>query len=284
MSDKVIPTVRTDEEFMVIRIPNKESRFKIQDSFRFANGAFIVGLKGELEISVNLKIYKVVENSMLTLLPHHIIQGHSVSDDFEGYIIIFTPAFAEDINLLRSTLPFMIQIRENPLVILNGDEIDIIHRFCEFIYQIEKNPLIDSFVEIRKGLLTSFFYTFGAVYRRLLPAEPTERLSRANLIFKNFLMLLVEHYAQERSVSFYASKLCITPKYLGTICREVSKKLATDIIANAVILDAKAKLHKGGLTVQEISNSLNFPNASFFGRYFKRYTGYSPMQYRETLK
>ena len=55
----------------------------------------------------------------------------------------------------------------------------------------------------------------------------------------------------------------------------------TDIIADAVILDAKAKLHNSELTVQEISNSLNFPNPSFFGRYFKRHTGYSPMQYRE---
>lgn len=59
--------------------------------------------------------------------------------------------------------------------------------------------------------------------------------------------------------------------------------MATDIIASAVILDAKAKLHNSDLTVQEISNSLNFPNASFFGRYFKRYTGYSPIQYREIV-
>lgn len=284
MSDNVIPTVGADKEFMVVRLPNNVREFEIRDSFHFANGAFIVCLRGELEISINLRSYKVMTDNLLTLLPHQIIQGHSMSDDFEGYIIIFTPAFAEDINLLRSTLPFMIQIRENPLVKLDESDTDVILKFCEFMYQIEGNPLLDSYVEIRKGLLTAFLYTFGAIYRRLVPTESVEKLSRANLIFKKFLILLVEHYAQERSVSFYANELCITPKYLGTICREVSKKLATDIIANAVILDAKAKLHKGDLTVQEISNSLNFPNASFFGRYFKRHTGYSPIQYRETLK
>lgn len=286
MRKDVISIIETKKEFMVIQIPDRENNFEIQDSFKFSNGAFIIGQEGELEISVNMKRFKVENNCLLTILPHHVIQGHSMSVDFKGYFILFTPAFAEDINLLKSNLPFMVQIRENPLVKLNENDFDIICKFCEFMHQVEENPIIDSdsFIEIRKYLLTAFLHTFGTIYRRYIPSEPVGKLTRANLIFKNFLSLLVEYYAQERSVSFYANKLCITPKYLGTICREVSKKLATDIIANAVILDAKAKLHKGDLSVQEISDSLNFPNASFFGRYFKRHTGYSPMQYRETLK
>jgi len=284
MKEEIIPTLGLEKDFMVIRCSEAINHFEPQkDSFRLANGAFIIGLKGRMTLSMNLTQYEITANKLLTVIPHHIVQGHSITDDFEGYIVLFTPSFAADINLLRSNLPFMAEMRYNPMVSLSDDECQLFTDFCEFFYKIEGNELIDSSPEIRKGLLSSLLYTLGALYRRQLPQVQVERTSRANIIFKKFLGLLVEHYAEERSVAYYANELCITPKYLGSICREVSKKLATDIIASAVILDAKAKLHNSELTVQEISNSLNFPNASFFGRYFKRHTGYSPMQYRENI-
>lgn len=282
MKREIIPTVEVKKDFMVTRWPEAKNSFELKkDSFRLANGAFVIGLKGKLTLSMNLTQYEVTENKLLTIIPHHIVQGHSITDDFVGYLILFTPAFAADINLWRSNLSFMSEMRYRPLVQLKEEEKELLLNFCNFFYRIEGNELIDTSPEIRKGLLTSLLYTVGAIYRRQLPQKSNEKSNRGNQIFRKFLALLVEHYKNNRSVSFYANELCITPKYLGTICRDVSNKLATDIIADAVILDAKAKLHNSELTVQEISNSLNFPNPSFFGRYFKRHTGYSPMQYRE---
>lgn len=269
---------------MIIHWPDAQHQFQpMEDSFRLSNGAFVFGQKGTLSVSVNLTRYNVESHTLLTISPQQIVQIHDLSPDFEGYFLLFTPAFAADINLLRSNLPFLTEIRHHPLLQLKENEYDVFLQYCVFFCKIENNPLTNSSPEIRKGLLSSVLYTFGALYRQQLPVEPVEKQSRANLIFHNFLKLLVKHYTEERSISFYADKLCITPKYLGTVCREVSGKLATDIIADAVILDAKARLHNSTLTVQEISNQLHFPNASFFGRYFKRHTGFSPMQYRETL-
>ena len=45
-------------------------------------------------------------------------------------------------------------------------------------------------------------------------------------------------------------------------------------------MDAKSQLKSTNRSVQEISDSLNFANMSFFGKYFKRYTGMSPLEYR----
>ena len=47
-----------------------------------------------------------------------------------------------------------------------------------------------------------------------------------------------------------------------------------------VILEIKALLQSTSLSIQEISNRLSFPDQSFFGRYFKKHTGKSPLQYR----
>ncbi len=63
---------------------------------------------------------------------------------------------------------------------------------------------------------------------------------------------------------------------------KITGKTVTDIIAKLVITDAEAKLKSTDFTIQEIAYSLNFPDISFFGKYFKRYTGMSPKQYRES--
>jgi AraC-like DNA-binding protein len=47
-------------------------------------------------------------------------------------------------------------------------------------------------------------------------------------------------------------------------------------------MDAKSKLKSTDMTIQEISYSLNFPNASFFGKYFKRHVGMTPLEFRES--
>jgi len=84
-----------------------------------------------------------------------------------------------------------------------------------------------------------------------------------------------------RSVEFYADKLSLTPKYLTTVVRETSGKTAHDWIIEYVILSAKALLKSTNITIQEISDRLNFPSQSFFGKYFKQQTGMSPVEYRK---
>ncbi len=76
--------------------------------------------------------------------------------------------------------------------------------------------------------------------------------------------------------------MCISPKYLSKIVFESSGKYAKDWIKEYVILAAKALLKSNDYTVQQISYMLNFPNNSFFGKYFKSAVGCSPKKYQET--
>jgi len=62
--------------------------------------------------------------------------------------------------------------------------------------------------------------------------------------------------------------------------RETSGKSANDLIYEHVTLEAKALLKSTSMTIQQISDELNFPSQSFFGKYFKRVTGMSPKEYK----
>ena len=257
--------------------PNKEL-------YRLNNGSFIICIKGKITISINMVKYVVNESSLITIFPHSIVQCHEVSEDFEGYVIFFTTEFASNIEFKRSNISFITELHKNPLLCVEEKDLSLFIDYCHFLKKVENNELSSQYSEIRQSLLNSFLYTIGAAYRSRSPQDVVqEKPTRGKIIFHNFLNVLFEYYQSERSVTFYADKLCITPKYLSSVCKETCGKLEMDIIAHAVILDAKSKLHDFSLTVQEISDMLNFPNASFFGRYFKRHTGYSPMQYRETL-
>ena len=109
--------------------------------------------------------------------------------------------------------------------------------------------------------------------------ELRKPVGRKEQIFRDFLTLLEQHFTQERSISFYADRLCLTPKYLSTIVKEVSGKHGMQWIDDYVALEAKALLREGTMSVKQVSDKLNFPSQSMFGRFFKKMTGYSPKQY-----
>ena len=103
--------------------------------------------------------------------------------------------------------------------------------------------------------------------------------NRQQQLFDDFLELVQAHYNEHRCMTFYAEKLCLTPKYLSQVILEVSDRHATDWIRDYVILDAKALLKSGKYTVQQVGDLLNFSNASFFGKYFKAAVGCTPRKY-----
>ncbi len=93
--------------------------------------------------------------------------------------------------------------------------------------------------------------------------------------------LVKAHFRKEREVGFYAAKLKLTPKYLSKLIRDNSNKSVNEWINDYILLEAKALLKSTNMTIQQISDELNFPSQSFFGKYFKRLAGVSPRDYRK---
>lgn len=95
-----------------------------------------------------------------------------------------------------------------------------------------------------------------------------------------FIIAVSESFRERREVSWYAERLCITPKHLSAVCKETSGRTAGEWIESYVTMEAKVLLKSTDMTIQEIAAKLNFANQSFFGKYFKHQTGLSPTAYR----
>lgn len=135
----------------------------------------------------------------------------------------------------------------------------------------------------QKLLLLSLTYRICAIYSR--DFQPThETMGRKHEVFIRLIKLIEKHYTEHRSVEFYADKLCLTPKYLSALSKEVCGYTVQELVFKSIIRQAISLLKNTQKSAQEISNELNFPNPSYFGTFFKKQTGMSPQQYRSSLQ
>lgn len=82
----------------------------------------------------------------------------------------------------------------------------------------------------------------------------------------------------------YADSLCVTPKYLSTVCKQVTGKTALHWINEYVQVDIRHWLKNSDKTIKEIAGLLEFPNISFFGKYCRAHFGVSPTELRKRLQ
>ena len=138
--------------------------------------------------------------------------------------------------------------------------------------------------EVVMGLMQGFFFELCNIFNSYAPdsSAVVKSKSRKEYIFERFYESLIPSYQSERSVKFYADQLCLTPKHLSGVVKEISGKTVGEWIDELVILEAKALLNSSSMNIQEIADRLNFANQSFFGKYFKHYTGMSPKEYRKS--
>ena len=106
--------------------------------------------------------------------------------------------------------------------------------------------------------------------------------SRQEQVFNQFIQLVNQYASQERNVSFYADKLCLTPRYLNSLIWQASNRTVMDWINEAVIIEAKVLLEYSNKLIYQIADELNFPNTSFFCKFFKRMTGMTPLAYQKS--
>lgn len=257
------------------------------EAFRFPCriAAFIIGVgtEGETSISFNLREYRLRKDSLFFFGSKNILQLTS-DENFKAHFIAITPDFLNRINVdAKHITPLFLQFAYHPCLELSSVESQTLRSFIALIEQEIKGPETRFSDDIVSGLIAATLYKVGDILNHYLAEHPELKhtvQNRAEEYFRQFIQLLGEHFKFERSVGFYARKLCVTPKYLTTLIKRVSGKSVSEWIDNYVILEAKTLLRFSDMSIQEVAYALNFPNQSFFGSYFRRLTGISPTQYK----
>lgn len=240
-------------------------------------------LKGEAEFMVGLETYQLKAPSIVMVAPDEVRNWILNKGAIETKSLFFTEDFV--VSGLIDTLflkKFSFYKRNGQHAIaLNPEDLAIIQSLLHQIEQ-KKNSDLSNKLESIQALLRALLLEIEGLYD-IKTKKEHNTYSRSYYLTEKFKELLAENFTEHREVHFYAQKLFITPKHLSQIVKNETGKTVSEIINEIVCLESKVLLQTKALSIAEISMHLNFATATFFGKFFKRNTGISPLEYRKGL-
>ncbi len=247
---------------------------------------------GTVDLNVNLESITLGRNMLLLSNPDSILEIRNVAGErLDTYTLFISREFMHDINFdinILSSIPRRSGMNRTLYMELTDDESSLFRNYFHLLHHNTLRNGDDLFVRsIARCIIAALFYQVILVARfhiggEGLTTEPVTKRHRRSSYVDDFISLLHIHHRQQRAVSFYASKLFISPKYLSLVIKKATGKSAAELIDDFVILEAKNLLRYSGKNIQQVAYELNFPNQSSFGKYFKHLTGMSPSQYQRT--
>lgn len=253
-------------------------------------GTMLVMMLGgsELTVEVNLESFVMRPGSLLILFPGNVVRTMGdVPADIDAYTLYFDVKFSRSVNINLSSMAIPAPVEKpRPVMALSEAEMRLIEQYFLLIHSStmeESNQQLQK--SIASSLTAALFYQLVQLYHKRLPAEITPEseqrgTARRNEYVREFVRLVHMHYLRERSVSFYADKLFISPKYLSLLVKRATGRSAARWIDEFVLMEAKNMLRFSGKNIQQVAYALNFPTQSSFGKYFKHLTGLSPSEYQ----
>lgn len=249
---------------------------------RLKAGIFALVLSGRVDASINLTRSEVEPCSFITLLPGSIFQIHRIEGDLSVYFMGFSSDFINQAHVGKAFMEMHYMVKDSPVFALHERAASLLIDYFELLIKIYATDasglgLGRTFIN---HLFAGIFLGVSAMYKA--QTEEKAPLTKAEQISQNFAQLVTRNYMRERNVAWYAKQLGITQAHLSTIVRQTTGRTCVEIITSMVIMDAKAQLKSTDLSIHDIAYSLNFTNMSFFGKYFKRYVGMGPLEYRKS--
>ena len=147
----------------------------------------------------------------------------------------------------------------------------------------EYNTKQDGYVEAIKANLDLFFIEYLRQSRQpgiIAKNENGYMYER----FEDLVQLLETNIANMKSVAQYAGMLNLSSYQLNAITKSAVGKTVSDLINEQIILEAKRYLLATPDQVKDIADHLGYEDASYFVRFFKKQTGYSPEVFRKNFK
>ncbi len=271
------PFIREGIGIFYANVTTVENIIKPGAPYIIEESRLIMVKRGSANITINMMDHLIRTNTIVFVGAGCIVQPHSFSPDIELCGIMLSnerQGMATNGNDGPTTL---IGQGKYMVVEASHEEMDIADSMLSVLWKMVHMQKMPN--EAINGMLRSFlhFYEYAGNKRSNIASEKNRQ---GRHIFEQFVQLVNVHCKQQHALTFYANQLCITPRYLGVVVKEASGISAKEWIDRAVTTSAQVLLRHSSKQVVEISEEMNFPNPSFFCKFFKRITGESPQQYR----
>lgn len=235
--------------------------------------------RGSCRFSMDLVNYEAIAPALINISASRIVQTTYATPDFDADFIVLPSDVTENVNRRLVAGQTFSAVGITPVAAVPEQYLPAFTRFYQDLRDIGADKDNPYFREAIIYTITAFFFRIAY---HCFPVAMNASSSASGRIATKFIILVQENFKRERFLDFYASKLNISPKHLSRALKAETGTSAVEWISRYVVLEAKVMLKSSNLSVQQIAEELNFPSQSFFGKYFKKATGLSPKEYRNT--
>lgn len=232
--------------------------------------------KGSLDLLVDEGTRRLLSPVIISI-PLGVIHGFNFEPGTTGQIISIINAYYED---LVGDLKQYFTISDQITII----EKDLLHgtmrNLPELMATMDSELLLR---QVGKNLMlrACMQQLFLLIYRHIqsTSVQPVLKNNAAGRHFERFKYELGKK-KEITSVEKIASKLAISPVHLNRICNSLVGKSAGQLIQEHLLTEAKKYLMYSTLPISQIAYQLNFEYPNYFARFFRKYTGLTPKEFR----
>jgi AraC-like DNA-binding protein len=259
----------------ITSIPGLMKQFKVNFI------AYVIVTEGRLSLDLNGANYHLERNCSLFVDRKMVIDNVKHTENFSCVIC----AMSTDIGFgffNKSLLQSIMHIWTNPVIKMEQNEVDLMMRYYELLVFKMEHQEMNFGRETVRDIIRCFAYDLLSNINKHLDNDGEgDILRQGDRIYRKFMLLLAENSNVNRSVKSYADELCVSPKYLTSVCRRHGNYTASELIAASIISRIKQLLLYSDLSIKEVAAEMGFDNLSFFGKYVKKHLGLSPNNYRK---
>lgn len=238
--------------------------------------------EGEVTFTLGGREQHMEAGDLFISFGEQIIQEEHADRNFHAKAFLMTRQFAQNCIVgLNMMWPYLLYLMKNPVLKMDSEEREWLEN-CYHLIRRRLSQMSGRYTrEATVSLVRAFYFEICNLLDARVQPDPSGVQNRAYAIFDQFIRLLSQHFKQERSVEWYSNEMCLTPKHLSEVVKQVSGKTAGQWITTMVIIEIKNLLKHTTLSIKEIAQDMNFPNQSFLGKYFKNVEGISPSDFRK---
>ena len=253
-----------------------------------SHGLIVICTGGMAQFDYDGQQIQLRKNDLYLYMAHSVVCNFMSSPDFNCRQIWFSRSELWNINMYGEvSLADMTYLKQHPKVHLSDEEMALLEDYFKLLCRRmrDQKPLLYS--DIVRSLVSTMMLEMLCMIRRDKEQKALSDIQEDNSpgfhkrrIADKFMRLVEQSDGRIRRVDDFATQLNVTPKYLSTVLKEVMNRRPSTFIQLYTMKAIEHRLRYTDMTMQEISNDLNFPNPSFFGKYCKEHLGMTPLEYR----
>ncbi|SEB09746.1 helix-turn-helix domain-containing protein [Pedobacter hartonius] len=268
------------EDFLISRFaPYLSIHENLREAHKHSFYHVMLFTEGTGKHTIDFQTFPVRPYQMYFMIPGQVhswqFEGH-----VDGYVLNFSVSFLDTLLLKPDYLeqfPFFNGAISETVIELPGQlRHRIVQLFESLVHESEVPELLA--IDMVQTLMLQIFILVG---RLSIGNTSSVVNSYSYLLLKKFQKLIGQHYKSLRLPKDYAECMFITPNHLNALCKNALGLSAGEVIRNRITLEAKRLLTNKALSIAEISCQLNFTDNSYFSKFYKKHTGFTPEEFRK---